>query len=359
MIHTYNIKMRAALWTIAVTCLASAPAMAGEPEWWTRQKRECDLPSSLAYNNWDGQCKSSSGGSTSTSSYDYAAAQRAQAEADAAEKKRQEDAERIERERLAEEKRRKDAKFISDRDAAATTLKGGIGTTAVPNNGGLKGSSKVDNGLKGSTVETGLKELRGGDRVVRDLQGPQAAWKQLHCAAALSGYAFAAVKQTTPDYQESSFLLAQAQKALEGQSLGVECPATPPFPEMHGRAVEMDRVKEAEKKIISRAVVIVERMQKSSNPPATITAPARDAAETSDEKMRRVQRELNDANRKKISGKTQLEIDQQEKDRKELANLILANSRLEKGELTSVSVDTSEEEAPKPRRKSVPVPAPK
>lgn len=301
--------------------------------------------------------RSSPGSGNATPSYDYGAAQRAQEAANAAAKKRQEEADRVERERQAEIKRQKDAKFIRDRDAAATTLKGGIGTAVAPNNGGLKGSSRVDSGLKG-TVETGLKELRGSDRVVRDLQGPQAAWKQLHCAAALSGYAFAAVKQTTPDYQESSFLLAQAQNALEGQPLGVECPATPPFPELHGRVVEMDQVKEAEKKILNRAVVIVERMQQRGNPPAAITAPARDAAETSDEKMRRVQRELNDANRQKISGRTQKEIDQQEKDRKELANLILANSHLEKGELTNVSVDTGEEEAPKPRRKSVPVPAP-
>jgi hypothetical protein len=297
--------------------------------------------------------RSSTGGGNATPSYDYGAEQRArEAEADQAE------AARLERERRAKEKRENDAKFIRDRDAAATTLKGGIGTSVAPNSGGLKGSSRVDGGLKGSSIETGLKELRGGDNVVRDLRGPQAAWKQLHCAAALSGYAFAAVKQTTPDYQESSFLLAEAQKALEGQPLGVECPVTPPFPELHGRAVEMDRVKAAEKKIISRAVVIVERMKQRSNPPSAKTAPARDAAETPDEKMRRVQRELNGANSQKISGRTQQEIDQQEKDRKELANLILANSRLEKGELTSVSVETGEEEAPKPRRKSVPVPAP-
>jgi hypothetical protein len=293
--------------------------------------------------------RSSPGGGNATPGYDNEAAA-------AAERQRQAEAEHIERERLAEEKLQKDAKFIRDRDAAATTLKGGIGTSVAPNIGGLKGSSRVDIGLKGSTVETGLKELRGSDRVVRDLRGPQAAWKQLHCAAALSGYAFAAIKKTTPDYQESSFLLEQAQKALEGQPLGVECPVTPPFPELHGRAVEMDQVKEAEKKILSRAVVIIERMQRS-NKNAAIIAPAREAAETPDEKMRRVQRELNDANRQKISGRTQQEIDQQEKDRKELTNLILANSRLEKGELTSVSVNTDEEEAPRPRRKSVPVPA--
>jgi hypothetical protein len=338
---------------LGIACFASAPAMAAEPAWWTQQKRDCGLPSNLAYNSWDGICRASS--------YDDGAAQRAReaaAAAAAAERQRQAEAERVERERLAEEKRQKDAKFIRDRDAAATTLKGGIGTSVAPNSGGLKGSSRVDGGLRGSSIETGLKELRSDDNVARDLRGHQAAWKQLHCAAALSGYAFAAVKKTTPDYQESSFLLAEAQRALEGQPLGVACPDTPPFPELHGRAVEMDQVKAAEKKILSRAAVIVERMQQRSNPPAAKTAPASDAAETPDEKMRRVQRELNDANRQKISGRTQQEIDQQEKDRKELANLILANSRLEKGELTSVSVNTGEEEAPRPRRKSVPVPAP-
>ena len=44
--------------------LASFPfvAFAGEPAWWTNQKARCGLSSTLAYNSWNGQCNSSSGG---------------------------------------------------------------------------------------------------------------------------------------------------------------------------------------------------------------------------------------------------------------------------------------------------------
>jgi hypothetical protein len=283
---------------------------------------------------------------------DDGAAARAQEAAAAAE------AERIGRERLAEEKRKKDAEFIRNRDATAGTLKGSIiGTTAAPNEGGLKGSS---------TLDTGLRELRDSDRVARDVQGPQAAWKQLHCAAALSGYAFAALSKPMqgkpsenfqdPDYQEFSFLAKEALNALNGQTLGVACPAAPPFPDLKGRAVDMNKVKEAEKKILGRALVIAERMKQRSDKPAASTEAAQSANETPDEKMRRVQRELNQANSRKINGKTQQEIDQQERDRKELARLILANSRLEKGELTAVSVEMPKEEARGARRKPVPAP---
>jgi hypothetical protein len=296
------------------------------------------------------------GNAPTTSRPDDGAARRAQEAAAEAERQRQEEADGIERERLAEEKRKKDAEFIRDRNATARTLKGGtIGTAAAPNDGGLKGSS---------TLDTGLKELRGSDRVARDVQGPQAAWKQLHCAAALSGYAFAALSKPTqgkpaenfqdPDYQEFSFLANQALNALNGQALGVACPAAPPFPDLKGRAVDMDQVKEAEKKILNRALVIAERMKQRGDKPAASPGPAQAANETPDEKMRRVQRELNQANSRKITGKTQQEIDQQERDRKELARLILANNRLEKGELTSVSVEIPKDEARRAPRKPAP-----
>lgn len=170
--HTYNIKMRAALWAmLGIACLATAPAMAGEPAWWTQQKRDCGLPSSLAYNNWDGKCNSSPGGSTSTPSYDYGAAQRAQ---EAAKRKHlQEEADRIERERLAAEKlkKEKDAAFIRDRDAAANTLKGSSG--AAMNQ--LKGLAGTDSsGLKGSGFDQGseLKGLHGSDPVVDNRNEP-------------------------------------------------------------------------------------------------------------------------------------------------------------------------------------------
>lgn len=159
--HTFHIKMRAVFWAVVgIICFASAPVMAAEPAWWTQQKRDCRLPSNLAYNNWDGKCNSSPGSSTSAPSYDYEAARRAQ-EAAVERQRQQEEADRIERERLAEEKRQKDAAFIRDRDAAANTLKGSTGSAM----GQLKGLSGTDNsGLKGSELDTGstgLKELRG------------------------------------------------------------------------------------------------------------------------------------------------------------------------------------------------------
>lgn len=295
-------------------------------------------------------CGGGPSGGYNPPSYDYDAARRAQeAEAAAeAERQRQAEADRIERERLAEEKRQKDAEFIRNRDATASTLKGSIGTTVSPNDGGLKGSN---------TIDTGLKELHGNDRTARDVQGPQAAWKQLHCAAALSGYAFAAVKQATPDYQESSFLLAQASNALNGEPMGVECPATPPFPAQSGQGVAMDQVKDKERKILSRAVALVERMKQRSEPAAKPAEASKTSAETPEEKLRRTQRELNQANSQKITGKTKAEIDQHERDRKELAKLILANEQLEKGELTSVSVGIDEnKDAPRMRKKSMSAP---
>ena len=162
--RTYHIKMRAAIWSmLGIACLASAPTMAGEPAWWTQQKRDCGLPSNLAYNNWDGKCNSSSGGSTSAPSYDYGAAQRAR-EAEAERQRQQAEAERIERERQAEIKRQQDAAFIRDRDAAASSLKGSSGGALDQ----LKGIAGSDNsGLKGSGFDnsgSGLKELRGSGR---------------------------------------------------------------------------------------------------------------------------------------------------------------------------------------------------
>lgn len=110
-------------------------------------------------------CSSSSGSSNSSPSYDYGAARRAQeAEAAAAERQRQTEAERIERERLAEEKRQKDAAFIRDRDAAANTLKGSTGT----NTSQLKGISGTDNyGLKGSGTDAGA-QLKSVERHGRE-----------------------------------------------------------------------------------------------------------------------------------------------------------------------------------------------
>ena len=207
-------------------------------------------------------------------------------------------------------------------------------------------------------MDTGLKMLRDSDRVTRDLQGPQAAWKQLNCAAALSGYALAALSNPTPDHQESSFLMEQALNALNGQTLGVECPVAPRFPNSHGRAVDMHQGKEAEKKILISAMAIAERMKQRDSQPAVSSVPDQTAKETPDEKMRRIQRELNEINSKKITAKTQQGIDQQEMDRKALAKLILANNRIEKGEFVSVGVDIPNENDTRRPRPRNPVPVP-
>ena len=105
----------------------------------------------------------SRGGGYRAPSYDYEAARRAQ-EAAAERQRQQEEADRIERERLAEEKRQKDAAFIRDRDATANTLKGSSGGALNQ----LKGIAGTDNsGLKGSGFDTG-SELKGADRSVVD-----------------------------------------------------------------------------------------------------------------------------------------------------------------------------------------------
>lgn len=159
--YTYQVRMRVALWVmLGIACLASAPTVGAEPAWWTQQKRDCGLPANLAYNNWDGTCNSSPGGSTSAPIYNNGAA-----EAAAAERERKANEDRIERERLAEEKRKKEeAEFIRKRDA--TVLKGSVGT----NTSQLKGLSGTDNyGLKGSETDAGA-QLKRVDRHSREAQ---------------------------------------------------------------------------------------------------------------------------------------------------------------------------------------------
>lgn len=341
---------------LAVLMIATtSEALAQEPAWWTQQKKDCGLSSSLAYNDWVAQgmpCNSSGGRNSGNPPPINYEAERIERERLAKEKA--EAVAAAERERLAAEKRKKekDAEFIRDRDSAASTLKGSSGTAASQ----LKGLSGTDNsGLKGSGFDmgsTGLKELRGDDRGARDQQGPQTAWKQLHCAAEIAGFALRALQKG--EYGEFGVLSAEAMKALDGRRIDVVCNAAPPFPDLHGRAVDMDQVKEVEKKILSRATAISERMKQRGEQPTLSPDPAQTAKETPEEKIRRVQRELNQANSQKITGKTQNEIDQQERDRKELAKLIIANNGLAKGELTSVGVNDYLEEAvppSKPRRK--------
>lgn len=290
-------------------------------------------------------CSPKSSPSYSPPARDYEAERRQQAEAAAAaERERQAEARRV------KEEAEKQAAFIRSRDDAASTLKGSTGNTALKS-GGLKGSG--DYGLKDAVNDHGLK----GSTTSRAEPSKQVvAWKQLHCAASIARYALSAL-QTNEDHAEFSLLQAEALKALDGKRPGVECASAPPFPDARGKAVDMERVKAAERQVLERAASIADRMKQrqAGAQPVPIAAPT--GPETPDEKMRRVQKELNSVNSRKIDGKTQREIDQQEKDRKELAKLVLMNNGLEKGDFTSVGV--SLEEVPrKPRAQRQPPPAP-
>lgn len=118
-----------------------------------------------------------SGGSSSSSSgssgRDYEAERRAQEQAEAARHAEQERQAELERQRReAENKRRieeaaRQAKFLEDRDAAASTLRGSTGTS-VSASGGLRGSTATSGstGLRGSSVDTGLRGLRSGTTVI-------------------------------------------------------------------------------------------------------------------------------------------------------------------------------------------------
>lgn len=154
-----SIKSRAAPWTVlGIVCLVSMPAVAAEPAWWTQQKRDCNLPTNLAYSSWDGKCSASPGSSAPLP--DGGAARRAQEAAAEADRQRQQASER-----QAEIKRQNDAEFIRKRDAAANSLKGSSGA-AINELKGLSGSDR--SGLKGSGFDTGsrgLQELRGSDHV--------------------------------------------------------------------------------------------------------------------------------------------------------------------------------------------------
>ncbi|MHB8744277.1 MAG: hypothetical protein ACYC9L_14285 [Sulfuricaulis sp.] len=126
----------------------------------------CDMPQmrgTAAYNKYCG------GGNSGNSYYDYGAAQRAQAAAAAA-AQQQREAE-LEQQRIDADNQRRmqelenQAKFIDDRNAAASTLRGSTDSTTSGglDASGLRGSSETVGGLK----EPGLR----GTNVTTELRG--------------------------------------------------------------------------------------------------------------------------------------------------------------------------------------------
>ncbi len=98
------------------------------------------------------------------SSYDYEAERRAQEQAEAARRAEQERQAELERQRReADNKRRmeeieRQTKFLEDRDAAASSLRGSTGA-GVSASGGLRGSTATSGGsvLRGGSADTGLR----------------------------------------------------------------------------------------------------------------------------------------------------------------------------------------------------------
>lgn len=138
------------------------------------------------------------------------------------EREQQEEARRQEQARRQAEEAERQRRYNADRDAATATLKGGTGTPFF-GAGALRGAPPAGVGIRELKPETSI----------RDLGGPQAAWKELNCAASLSGSAIGALRgRAAPDYDEFSFLTREATNALNGDPIGVQCPAAPPMPKM-------------------------------------------------------------------------------------------------------------------------------
>jgi hypothetical protein len=106
----------------------------------------------------------------------------------------------------------------------------------------IKGVSSGILQIKGSNINKTL-DYRGAPDISlktsgRDSRRIPTAWKQLHCGSSISGYA---MEKANPkngegiDIDEVRYLTGQADKALSGAKLGVECPQTPVPPEPYGK----------------------------------------------------------------------------------------------------------------------------
>ena len=211
------------------------------------------------------------------------------------------------------ENEEKNQAFIRQRNA--TTLKGEVGGEGL--------------GLKGGVVDTGIKDLKPEGNV-RDLGGAGDAWKQLNCAAYISGGALAALSQKDPDFSGFDYLAGEAVTALDGGRLGVQCPSAPPMPGAYGKggyesyqarykaaleharklAKDMENTHKKRKKALRRLIKAKEKVIKLSLKP---DSKMKDSLERLKQEQRRIdaenaakmdavrqkQREINKENEKK------------------------------------------------------------
>jgi hypothetical protein len=127
-----------------------------------------------------------------------------------------------EEKRLQEEARKK---FEEDKKSTLESLKGF-------DSGSLTIKSGTDIfGIKGNPEVT-LKKPESESMPVTG------AWRQLHCAGYISGFALKAAypkDRREVDIEEVHYLAEQALNALSGAPVGVECPQAPPPPKPYGQ----------------------------------------------------------------------------------------------------------------------------
>jgi hypothetical protein len=253
----------------------------------------------------------------------------------------------------ADDRRRKEdaerqARFIRDRDAAAGTLKGSSGVN-------LKGgSAAAEPALRGSAPDLGMRDAVADTRAGQGSVSPAQAraWQQLNCAAFIMRHALAGVIDGG-DYRNLRDLAGEASKVADGGRPSVQCNPAPPFPRGSGTAPDMEKLKQVQTQMIDKAQSIGTRMEQRE---AALPDPARKAMkemqaaapvagakpETDIERLRRVQLALNRVNETKLDGKTTTAIQQQEKDRAEMAKLLLVAEKIEKGNV-DIGINLTEE----------------
>jgi beta-glucosidase-like glycosyl hydrolase len=194
----------------------------------------CEKALSTARNACAGGSKFSSGGCTGFDDYRPPPPGPQQPSIDSElERQRQEEQNRKEAEekkrlqeeeekRLQEEARKK---FEEDKKSTLESLKG-LDSGSLT----IKGGTDIF-GIKGSPEVT-LKKPEGEPVQVTG------AWRQLHCASYISGFALKAAfpkDRREVDIEEVHYLTEQAMNALNGAPVGVECPQAPPPPRPYGQ----------------------------------------------------------------------------------------------------------------------------
>jgi hypothetical protein len=166
------------------------------------------------------------------------------------------------RARAAAEEKRRHEEFEKNKTDALKDLKGDS-TSDLDLKGVGAGTIKDKNtpffGLKG-VGDTGIKDIAPA-RNPRDVS---TAWKQLHCATEISGYALADATKLDGqiDLDEVRYLAGEAISALHGESLGVQCSEAPPMPKTYSqRQLDPSRYLPLYESMMQKTVKEAEKIQ--------------------------------------------------------------------------------------------------